>query len=66
MCGINDERGSHEDYHVLLIKDATTCAYKDAYEPSLKNIERHFGAVISSDEWKTFYCSKQKPEKIEN
>ena len=41
----------HLDYHVVVLKDATTCAFDDAFLPSLKNIERHFGAVISSDDW---------------
>ncbi|MFD2702382.1 cysteine hydrolase family protein [Paenibacillus shunpengii] len=35
-------------YHVVLAKDATTCLYLDAYEPSLTNIERHFGFVEAS------------------
>ncbi|MCM3635731.1 cysteine hydrolase [Paenibacillus camelliae] len=37
-------------YHVVLPKDATTCVYLDAYEPSLNNIERHFGLVCTSEE----------------
>ncbi|WP_020617982.1 cysteine hydrolase family protein [Paenibacillus daejeonensis] len=32
-------------YHVVLAQDATTCLFSDAYEPSLRNIERHFGIV---------------------
>jgi ureidoacrylate peracid hydrolase len=35
-------------YHVIVIRDATACAYEDAYEPSLRNIERHFGFVTMS------------------
>ncbi|MGO4373742.1 cysteine hydrolase family protein [Paenibacillus sp. 2TAB19] len=38
-------------YHVIVIRDATACAYKDAYEPSLNNIERHFGFVTTSDKF---------------
>jgi ureidoacrylate peracid hydrolase len=37
-------------YHVVLAKDATACAYPDAYEPRLRNIARHFGIVSESEE----------------
>ncbi|WP_078429187.1 cysteine hydrolase family protein [Alkalihalobacterium alkalinitrilicum] len=41
----------HLDYHVVLVEDATACVMADAYEPSLLNIKRHFGAVVKSAEW---------------
>lgn len=41
----------HLDYHVVVVEDATACAFEDAYLPSLTNIKRHFGVVIKSDEW---------------
>ncbi|ADU29503.1 cysteine hydrolase family protein [Evansella cellulosilytica] len=54
----------HRDYHVVVVKDATTCAFEDAYEPSLQNIERHFGAVITSEEWYSYFLSNE--EKVES
>ncbi|MCR2805696.1 cysteine hydrolase [Paenibacillus soyae] len=36
-------------YHVVLAKDATACAFQDAYEPSLRNIARHFGIVSDTE-----------------
>ncbi|KGA95977.1 isochorismatase hydrolase [Alkalihalobacillus alcalophilus ATCC 27647 = CGMCC 1.3604] len=59
LCGINTNvcvestaRNAHEkDFHIVLVKDATTCAYRDVYEASLKNIERHIGALTTSEEW---------------
>ncbi len=37
------------DYHVALVWDATQCAFPDAFEATLKNVERHFGVVTESD-----------------
>ncbi|WP_062048359.1 cysteine hydrolase [Bacillus sp. JCM 19034] len=55
-CVESTARDAHQrDYHVVVIKDATTCAFKDAYQPSLTTIERHFGIVILSDEWHELY-----------
>lgn len=45
-------------YHVLLVRDATACAYDDAYEPSLRNIARHFGFVVESEQIKTIWKGK--------
>jgi len=36
-------------YHVALAGDATACLFPDAYEPSLRNIERHFGLVSDTE-----------------
>ncbi|MGN8647210.1 cysteine hydrolase family protein [Gracilibacillus sp. HCP3S3_G5_1] len=47
----------HLDYHVIVIKDATTSAFIDAYEPSLTNISRHYGAVIDYDTFQSFFHS---------
>ncbi|MFF2484594.1 cysteine hydrolase family protein [Paenibacillus sp. NPDC058071] len=44
-------------YHVVLAEDATACAFPDAFEPSLRNIDRHFGIVSGSEaivqQWRT-------------
>ncbi len=45
----------HLDYHVIVIEDATTAAFLDAYEPTLLNIKRHFGAVIDAKTWLAYY-----------
>ncbi|GAE29830.1 cysteine hydrolase [Halalkalibacter hemicellulosilyticus] len=63
MTGINTNtcvestaRDAHQrDYHVVVISDATACAFPDAYEPSLRNIDRHFGSVISSEKWLSLF-----------
>ncbi|WP_163538467.1 cysteine hydrolase [Gracilibacillus sp. YIM 98692] len=47
----------HLDYHVVVIEDATTAAFDDAYEPSLKNIRRHYGAVIGNETWQQYYAN---------
>ncbi|MFA9457987.1 cysteine hydrolase [Halalkalibacter sp. AB-rgal2] len=57
MTGINTNtcvestaRDAHQrDYHVVVISDATVYAFPDAYEPSLRNIDRHFVSVMSSE-----------------
>lgn len=45
-------------FHVVVIRDATACQYEDAYEPSLINIERHFGIVTTSNELITYWKGK--------
>jgi ureidoacrylate peracid hydrolase len=58
ICGINTNtcvestaRDAHMlGYHVIVIRDATACAYTDAYVPSLHNIERHFGLVAQTND----------------
>jgi len=45
-------------YHVVLPKEATTCVFLDAYEPSLNNIERHFGVVCTSNALMKVWDSK--------
>lgn len=51
-------------YHVVLPKDATTCVYLDAYEPTLNNIDRHFGVVCTSDEIINLWQSKEKKMEV--
>ncbi|MCL7745672.1 cysteine hydrolase [Halalkalibacter alkaliphilus] len=65
-CVESTIRDAHmKDYHVVLVKDATTCAFKDAYLPSITNIERHFGAVISSGDWLAYYSETGMQKKYE-
>ncbi|MFS0726822.1 cysteine hydrolase family protein [Paenibacillus sp. 1P07SE] len=49
-------------YHVVLAKDATTCLFPDAYEPSLRNIERHFGIVSNTRTIMQAFSNARQPE----
>lgn len=50
-CVESTLRDAHfNGYHVVLAKDATACAYPEAYEPSLGNIARHFGIVSDTEQ----------------
>ncbi|MFC0469188.1 cysteine hydrolase [Halalkalibacter kiskunsagensis] len=52
VCVESTARAAHEkDFHVVLVEGATTCAYEDVYQASIKNFARHFGAITTSEKW---------------